>query len=124
MTGATMATMQQASPRTPQCLAVDAAHETEQIGTWVRECLTHRLRRRGVVVGLSGGIDSSVVAGLCARALGPEQVLGVLMPERDSDPESLHLGRAVAASLKIETVVEDIAPMLEAMGCYRRRDEF
>jgi NAD+ synthase len=71
---------------------------------------------------MSGGIDSSVVAALCARAFGPERVLGLFMPEEDSDPESLCLGRLLADHLGIETVLEDIAPILRAAGCYERRD--
>ena len=85
--------------------------------------MTKRLRRRGIVLGLSGGIDSSVTAALSVQAVGPGKVLGVLMPEHDSDPDSLRLGRMLADSLGIEHVVEDIAPILEASGCYRRRDE-
>ena len=80
-------------------------------------------RRRGAVVGLSGGVDSSVVASLAVRALGPERVLGVMMPEAESSSEGLELGRLVAARLGIETVLEDITPVLEAAGCYRHRDE-
>jgi NAD+ synthase len=75
-------------------------------------------------VGLSGGVDSSVVAALCVRALGPNKVLGVLMPEHDSDPDSLRLGREVAEGLRIHSVLEDIAPILEAADCYGRRDDF
>ena len=75
------------------------------------------------MVGLSGGVDSSVVAALGVRAFGSGNVLGVFMPEQDSDPESLRLGREVAASLGIDTVLEDITPILLAAGCYRRRDE-
>jgi NAD+ synthase len=82
------------------------------------------LRRKGLVLGLSGGIDSSVVAALAVRALGPGRVLGILMPEKDSDPDSLRLGGEVARWLGIGSVVEDIAPILEGAGCYRRRDEF
>jgi len=82
------------------------------------------LKRRGVVIGLSGGIDSSVCAGLCAKTLGPGRVFGVFMPEEDSDPESLRLGRLVAEAFGIETAVEDIAPSLAAQGCYERRDSF
>ena len=80
-------------------------------------------RRKGAVVGLSGGIDSTVVATLAARAFGPEHVLGVLMPEADSAPDTLSLSRLAAESAGIETVLEDITPLLEASGCYRRRDE-
>lgn len=80
-------------------------------------------RRRGAVVALSGGVDSSVVAALAARSFGPDHVLGVFMPERDSSSDTLALARLAAQSCGIETVLEDITPILEASGCYRRRDE-
>jgi NAD+ synthase len=80
------------------------------------------LRRRGAVVGLSGGVDSSVVAALAARSFGPERVVGLLMPERDSSPDTVELGRLAADAAGIETVHEDITPTLDAVGCYRRRD--
>ena len=107
-----------------ETLRIDAARETERIGALIREQVLRRLKRRGAVVGLSGGIDSSVTAALCARALGGKNVLAVFMPEKDSDPESLRLGRLVADALGIPTVLEDIAPQLVAAGCYERRDSF
>jgi len=76
-----------------------------------------------VVIGLSGGIDSSVVAYLAVRALGKERVMGLFMPETDSADESEPLGRLIADSLGIRTAREDVGPILEAAGCYRRRDE-
>jgi NAD+ synthase len=75
------------------------------------------------VVALSGGIDSSVVGALCVRALGKEHVLGLLMPEKDSAAETLELSQLIAQHLEITTVHEDITPILDAVGCYRRRDE-
>jgi len=75
-----------------------------------------------VVVGLSGGVDSSVVAALCARALGPERVLGLLLPEPEGNADSLRLGRLVAGSLGVKVLEEDIGPLLQAAGCYERRD--
>lgn len=107
-----------------ESLRIDAAAATEQIAQTLRRQLLKNLRRRGVVVGLSGGVDSAVVASLCVRAVGPSKVLGILMPEQDSDPDSLRLGRLVASQLRIESVVEDITPILVGAGCYRRRDEF
>jgi len=80
-------------------------------------------RRRGGVLGLSGGIDSSVVAALAVRAFGPEHVLGVLMPETDSAPDTLRLSRLAADAFDMATVLEDITPVLDAVGCYRRRDD-
>jgi len=104
-------------------LGLDPAIETERIAAAVRRQVTRQLRRKGVVLGLSGGIDSSVCAALCVRALGTDRVLGLLMPERDSSPESLALGRLLAEHLGIEAVLEDISAVLDAAGCYRRRDE-
>ena len=104
-----------------QLLEIDAAATAEQIQSWIRREVG-RLRRRGVVVALSGGIDSSVVGALGARALGPDRVLGLLMPEADSSPSSLRLGRALATAFNIRIVVEDITSTLMAAGCYTRRD--
>ena len=105
-------------------LRLDAEREAARIADAMRNQVLRKLRRRGVVLGLSGGIDSSVCAALAVAALGTKMVLGLLMPERDSDPDSLRLGRLAATSLGIETVTEDIAPILYAGGCYWRRDEF
>jgi len=107
----------------PDALRIDAEAEIERLAREIRAHLGTRLRRRGVVLGLSGGIDSSVSAALCVRALGRERVFGLFLPERDSSPESLRLGRALAESIGIECAIEDIAPILEAAGCYRRRDD-
>ena len=104
-------------------LKIDCAAVAARIETAIRTIVGESLRRRGAVLGMSGGIDSSVCAALCARALGPGRVLGLLMPDADSSPESLRLGRLVAESLGIEALVEDVRPVLEAAGCYRRRDD-
>jgi len=106
----------------PGMLRLDPARETERIVTRIREQVFDRLRRKGAVVGVSGGVDSSVVACLCARALGTERVCALLMPETDSAPESLRLGRRVADALGVPSVLEDITPILRGAGCYERRD--
>ena len=112
-----------AGPFSGEVLEIDREAVTRSIAAAVREQVMGTLRRRGAVVGLSGGIDSSVVAALAVRALGKEKVFGLFMPERDSSGDSLRLGRLLAESLGIETVLEDIAPTVEAAGCYRRQDE-
>ncbi|MCV3208319.1 NAD(+) synthase [Mesorhizobium sp. YC-39] len=104
-------------------LVLDARAEVDRIVEILREQVFGTLRRRGVVVGLSGGIDSSVVAALCARALGKDKVLGIFMPEHHSSGDSLRLGRVIAAQLGIDTILEDMAPALEAIGAYRRQIE-
>ncbi len=110
-------------PFNADVLRIDAAAEIDRIAEAARDQVLRQLRRRGIVVGLSGGIDSSVVAALCVRALGPQRVLALFTPERDSEPESLRLGRLVASTLGIPSAAEEITPILEAAGCYRRRDD-
>ncbi|WP_163270754.1 NAD(+) synthase [Chelativorans alearense] len=105
-------------------LAVDPAAETERIVAALRAQL-RSLRKRGLVLGVSGGVDSSVCTALAVRAAGAKNVLCVFMPENDSDPESLSLGRQVARTFGVDdSIVEDIGPSLQAMGCYERRDSF
>ena len=104
-------------------LDIDCAAETALIGARLVEIVGRVLRRRGVVVAVSGGIDSSVCAALAAKTFGRERVLALLLPEHDSSSDSTRLGRLVAQHLDLEYRVEDIGPALEAIGCYRWRDE-
>jgi len=106
-----------------EVLRIDPRQVAEQIETTIRRVVLGDLRRRGAVVGMSGGIDSSVVAALCARALERERVVGLLMPERDSSGDALRLGRMLAEQLGIQCVVEDISGTLAALGCYDRQNE-
>ena len=100
--------------------------DAEQEATRISAVLTHylaRTRRRGAVVALSGGIDSSVVAALCVRAFGPDRVFGLHMPEKESSDDTLGFSRQVSDTLGIDSALEEISPILEAAGCYRRRDD-
>ncbi|MGD9597408.1 MAG: NAD(+) synthase [Steroidobacteraceae bacterium] len=106
-----------------EVFALDHAVEIERIAGKLRHALAHDLNRRGFVVAISGGIDSSVSAALAVRAVGPKRVYGLLLPERVSSPQSTHRGRLLAEHLGIEYEVFDIAPALEALGCYARIDE-
>jgi NAD+ synthase len=106
-----------------ELLAFDMAAEVESIAAGIRALLRDHLHRRGLIVAISGGIDSSVCATLAVKAVGANKVFGLLMPERDSSSESVTKGRIVAEHLGIEYIVSDIAPALEAIGCYRWRDE-
>lgn len=104
-------------------LALDAAAETERIAAFLRESVNGRLHRQGAVVGISGGIDSSVVLALAVRAFGPERVVGILLPERESSPDSAELAYKLAGRFGVATVMEDITSALKGAGCYLRRDE-
>ena len=107
----------------PNVLDINPDAEAGRVAARLREVLRRDLNRRGLVVAISGGVDSAVCAALCVRALGPGKVFGLLMPERDSSGESVRLGRALVEQLGIEYALEDIAPALEAIGCYRWRDD-
>lgn len=100
----------------------DVEHEIERIADFLKETVHQQLRRQGGVVGISGGIDSSVVLALCVRALGADRVLGLLLPEQESSPESTQLAHQLAAHYGVQTCTEEITPVLEGFGCYRRRD--
>ena len=110
-------------PFSKDVLKLDAAKETERIVAAISTQIRQTFRRKGAVLGLSGGIDSSVTASLCVRALGPDHVLGLHMPESESADQTLELSNLIAAHLGIPTAMENITPLLEASGCYRRRDD-
>jgi len=104
-------------------LHLNAAEETQKIVASLQQVIHQRLRKRGAVVGISGGIDSSVTLALCTRAFGAQNVLGVIMPEKESDPESQLIAIRLAESLQVQVVIEELTLALESLGCYRRRDD-
>ncbi len=106
-----------------EVLKIDCAVETEKAVKVIRTALAKNLKRRGLVVALSGGIDSSAVGALCVEAVGRERVFGLHLPERDSSEDTLRLSSLIAQHLQIDSVHEDITPVLEAVGCYRRQAE-
>ena len=115
--------MKTPSLNVPELLKIDPRRETERIVNTIRRWLVDPLRRQGAIVAMSGGIDSSVVAALAVRAVGRERVLGLLLPERDCSEDTFRLSRAMAKHLDIPHIEENITPMLEAAGCYRRQAE-
>ncbi|MCK4302411.1 MAG: NAD(+) synthase, partial [candidate division Zixibacteria bacterium] len=104
-------------------LGIDAAKVADHLSRTILTQIGDLLKKGGAVVGISGGIDSSVVAALCARALGPKKVVGIMMPETDSSPDSATLASELAAKFGFETITENITGGLAGMGCYQRRDE-
>ncbi len=104
-------------------LDIDAAAVAARIQDKIREQVMGTMRKRGAVVGASGGIDSSVVVFLCVRALGPERVQVLFMPERDSSDDAITLGRMLTEAAGVDAITEDIAPALEGLGCYARQNQ-
>jgi NAD+ synthase len=104
-------------------LQLDAQKETDRICDFIRKSVTFEFKRRGLVVGVSGGIDSSVTLALCVKALGPEKVFAIQMPEKHSADETLYLSGLVADHFKVEKVLENISGILETAGFYKRYNE-
>ena len=105
-----------------QVIDIDPAAETNRIVEALRRNV-RLLRRYGAVVGISGGLDSSVVLALCVRAFGLQKVAALMMPEKDSEPESEQMARRLAAHFGLTPTLEVITPVLDGFECYRRRDE-
>jgi len=104
-------------------LNIDQGKECERICEFIKEEVYNHFRREGVVVGVSGGIDSAVTAGLSVKALGKDKVFGLLLPEKESNPISLTYGEFLIKKLGIRSEKFDLTQALESLGCYRRRDE-
>lgn len=104
-------------------LQLDVEAETNHIVTLMRQIIQQDFRRRGAVVGLSGGIDSATVLGLAVRAFGAERVLAVMMPEKASSPVSEEYALQLAAKFGVQAIKEDLTAGLEGLGCYARQDE-
>lgn len=102
-------------------LVLNCENELERICSFIKHKVHDDFKRKGLVVAMSGGIDSSTVAGLAVKALGKERVIGLLMPEKDSSPDTLELSKSVADAFGIETVHEDISDILLSLGCYSRQ---
>ncbi|UCF06434.1 MAG: NAD(+) synthase [bacterium] len=103
-------------------LSIDAERVATEIEGFIRDTVKNYFKRKGIVIGLSGGIDSTVAAALSVRALGQKRVHGLILPERDSNPKSREYGIKTAESLGIEYTEYDITSALEGLGVYEKRD--
>ncbi len=100
----------------------DIDYVCNQVIEKLKKDVPNKLSRRGAIVGISGGIDSSVVLALSAKAFGPKKVLGIMLPEQDSSGDSEMLARKLANKFGVDTLVENITSALDGFGCYERRD--
>ena len=103
-------------------LDIDPGKEISRVSEFIREATFRKFRRRGSVIGLSGGVDSAVVAEFLVLALGRERVLGLLLPEKESNSISTEYGLKQAKKLGIETVLVDITDRLKTLKVYEERD--
>lgn len=106
-----------------EVLRIDPHEEAARICEFITSQVLLRFKRKGVVVGLSGGIDSALLACLCVDALGPERVYGVILPEKDSSPESEAFATEQAEEIGIRFSIVDVTPMIETFGSYENRDQ-
>lgn len=115
--------MNKNKPFGPNFLALDCESEVTKSSEKIRDILAKKFKRRGLIVAISGGIDSSVTAALSVQAVGSENVFGLLMPEQDSSEDTLSLSKIVVESLGINHAYENITPILSSLKCYEKRDE-
>ena len=99
------------------CLAFNVEKARQDIVEFVRNEVNN-FGKDGVLVGLSGGLDSSTVAYLCVEALGKDKVMGLILPERDSNPKNIDDAMNLAKSLGIPHQKIDISPIIRDLGAY------
>jgi NAD+ synthase len=116
--------MSDKKPFSKDIILLDNVEEAvDNIVEQLRTDVFQRFKRNGAVVGISGGIDSSVCMALAAKAFGPDKVLGIMLPEKDSSPDSEMLARELASFFRVKAIREEITGALSGFGCYERRDE-
>jgi len=104
-------------------IKIDCSRVVTDLAEKLKKNVYTEFKRQGVVIGTSGGVDSSVAAALCVKAFGPDKVLGVIMPDQDNSPESTEFAVNLAKNLGYEYVIDDVTEPLKAAGCYKNRDD-
>jgi NAD+ synthase len=102
-------------------LKINCAAEAERITSFIKDQV-QSMHRKGIVIGLSGGVDSALSASLSVRAVGKDKVLALLLPDKESSPQSAEFATKQAELLGIEALTVEITPILEAFGTYEKRD--
>jgi len=95
----------------------------DSLSNFIKNEVFEKFHKKGAILGLSGGIDSAVTSALCARSLGSEKVLGLIMPEKESDSKSQQLAQQIAKKFNIETKIIDISNILESFGVYQNKEK-
>ncbi len=100
----------------------DTGDLKEKLSQFIKETVRNQFRKDGIVIGVSGGVDSAVIAALAVDALGPDRVFGLILPEKESAPSSRELGIDTCRALKIRYEEVPITPMLESFNIYRKKE--
>jgi NAD+ synthase len=108
--------------RTSNLFALDPATTVDKLSYFIKQEVFSHLRRKGAVIGISGGVDSAVCAAIAVRALASERVLGVILPEKESSPISERYARKLADQLGTKTAYFNITPILDSLGVYAIRE--
>jgi len=94
----------------------------EKLPPFIKETVVNDLKKDGIVIGVSGGVDSALIATLAVKALGPDHVYGLILPEKESSPSSRELATRLCKKLKIPYGEVPITPMLESFGIYSQKE--
>jgi NAD+ synthase len=105
-------------------LKIDPAQHLEKLSKFIIEQINIVFRRKGAIVGLSGGIDSACIAAIAVHAMGKDKVVGLILPETESNPISSEYAIKHARALGIEHRQIDITPTVDSVVHYAWRDEF
>ena len=95
----------------------------QHLQDFIHKQVYDNFRKRGIVVGISGGIDSAISAKLCCNAVGKENVLGIILPEKESNPQSQEFAKKYCEKLGIKYEIEDITSILDSSEIYQTREK-
>ena len=98
-------------------------NKINEITNFIKNEVFEIYQKKGVAVGLSGGIDSAITAALCTKSIGSEKILGLILPEKESDVNSKNLALQIAEKYNIETKSIDITNILESFGVYENKEK-
>ncbi len=108
---------------TKDSILINPKEESERIIESIRNSVFNILKKRGGVVGVSGGVDSSVVLTLAAKALGSDKVIAIMLPEKESSDENIPLVKKLLEIVGVKYIIENLTDALTGFKCYQRRDE-
>jgi len=108
---------------TKDILRLDAEAEADRICRFIKEQTVQRYKRKGLVVGISGGLDSAVITALCVRTLGPDRVFGLLLPEKESSPASELYARELADKFGVKVKRVDLTGVITQLGAYKDKND-